>query len=471
MSIERGFASRVCVVGAGAAGITTVKTLTEHGIPFDCFEMGSDVGGIWRYDNDNGRSAAYASLRMDTSKERVAYSDFPMPDDYPNYPTHAQVLAYFEDYVDRFDLRPAITFRTRVDRVVPTADGEYDVTVTDLDSDASTTRRYGAVLVCSGHHWDPNYPDFPGTFTGRTLHSRTYRTPEEFAGRRVLVVGIGNSGADIAAEIAEVARRTVVSTRRSAYVVPRYVVGRPADKWITPFGSRLPLGVQAVLYRLLLRLELGDQERYGIPRPEHGILATHPTISERFLAAAADGRVTVKPNVTELAGDVVRFEDGSEAAFDVVVYATGYRISFPFFDARTLPVGDNQVELYRNVVHPDRPGVYVIGLVQPLGAIMPLAERQAEWVAGLLTGELRLPDRETMRRTIADDRATLEERYVDSPRHTIQVDYYPYLRTIGREIRDGRRRARRQSGLDVSLVSDGRRTTDVDQASGHRVRT
>ena len=460
--MERTRASRVCIIGAGAAGITTVKTLKEHGIPFDCFEIGSAIGGNWRYDNDNGRSAAYASLRMDTSKERVAYSDFPMPDDYPNYPTHAQVLAYFEDYVEHFDLRPAITFRTRVDRVVPTADGEYDVTVTDLRSDTSTTKRYGAVLVCSGHHWDPNYPDFPETFTGRTLHSRAYRTPEEFAGQRVLVIGMGNSGADIAAEITEVAQRTVVSTRRSAYVVPRYVLGRPTDKWITPLGSRLPLRVQGTLYKLLLRLELGDQERYGIPRPKHWILATHPTVSERFLATVADGRIGVKPNVTAFAGDTVGFEDGSEEEFDVVVYATGYRISFPFFDSAVLSVEDNVINLYRNVVHPDRLGLYVIGLVQPLGAIMPLAERQAEWVAGLLAGNLRLPDRATMKQAITADRVTLEERYVDSPRHTIQVDYYPYLRTIKREIRVGRRRAGRQSGLDVSLRSGHRQRPVVD---------
>lgn len=201
------------------------------------------------------------------------------------------------------------------------------------------------------------------------------------------------------------------------------------------------------------------------------ILATHPTISERFLAAASEGHVVVKPNVSELAGDVVRFEDGSEERFDVVIYATGYRISFPFFDSTVLPVADNAVELYRNVVPPDRLGVYLIGLTQPLGAIMPLAERQAEWLADLLTGELRLPDRTTMKRAIADDRATLEERYVDSPRHTIQVDYYPYLRTIEREIREGRRRVRRRSGLDVSLGSGNRRTREVDKPASQRVRT
>lgn len=432
---------KVCIIGAGSSGMVAVKTLKERGIPFGCFEMGSDIGGNWRYNNDNGRSAAYDTLHIDTSKERMAYSDFPMPDHYPNYPHHSQVFEYFQNYVAHFGLRPSITFRTRVNHVAPASDSGYQVTTTDLDSGESQVSHYRAVLVCNGHHWNPKLPDFPGTFHGRCCHSRDYRTPDGLEGQNVLVVGIGNSGVDIACDTARVSGQTYLSTRRSAHIIPRYILGRPTDNWMTPNSSRLPLGVQRFLYRILLTLAVGNQENYGVPRPAHPLLAEHPTMSSQLLELVANGRINMKPDIQELAGDRVRFVDGSEAAVDTIIYATGYQITFPFFDPDFLQVQDNHFPLYRKVVHPDYPGLYFIGLIQPLGAIMPLAEVQAQWVAGLLAGELALPDKTTMQRIIAQEQADLRRRYVDSTRHTIQVDFYPYKRSIEREMRDGRRRA------------------------------
>ena len=232
---------RICIIGAGPSGLVAAKTLKVHGLPFDCFEMGSAIGGNWHYDNDNGRSAAYDSLHVDTSKERMAFSDFPMPDHYPNYPHHSQVLEYLQGYARRFDLMPCVSFRSQVEEVVPIPGGGWSVTIHQRDRGERQTKPYGAVLVCNGHHWDPKLPVLPGEFTGRWLHSREYRSARAFEGQRVLVLGIGNSGVDIACECARVAGKTYLSTRRSAHIVPRYVLGRPADRWVTPLGSRLPL--------------------------------------------------------------------------------------------------------------------------------------------------------------------------------------------------------------------------------------
>lgn len=432
--MSRSAGDRICVIGAGCSGLTSVKALKEAGLPFDCFEMSSGIGGNWRYDNDNGRSAAYDSLHIDTSKERMAYSDLPMPESYPDYPHHSQVLAYFERYAERFGLASQISFRTKVEEVTPEGSG-YRVWVRELDGGAERCARYRAVLVCNGHHWQPKMPRFPGRFGGDSLHSRDYRSSESLRDKRVLIVGIGNSGADIACDAAPVARRTLLASRRGAHVIPRHLLGRPTDTFVTPLGSLLPLAVQRAFYGLLLRLERGPQERYGLPPPPTRLLSEHPTLSSNLLPAIAAGGVVPKPNVERLDGAKVVFVDGSVEEVDLIVYATGYRVDFPFLDASLFDAAENEVDLYGRVVDMEHPGLYFIGLIQPLGAIMPLAELQARWVVGLLTGRLVLPSPERMRRWVADDRKALRRRYVRSTRHTIQVDFFPYRRFLERQLR------------------------------------
>ncbi len=429
---------RVCLIGAGSSGIATAKVLHERGIPFDCFEKSSGIGGNWRYGNDNGWSSAYRSLHINTSRDKMAYSDFPMPDHYPDFAHHSQILDYFEAYVDHFGFRDTITFRTEVKRVAPRGDGTYDVTVVGPDG-APRTRRYGAVLVANGHHWCPKYPSFPGSFAGKTMHSHHYRTPEVFADKNVLVVGVGNSGCDIACEASRVAARTFLSSRRGAHVIPKYLLGRPLDAWTTPLMSRLPLWFQRLTFSLLLTLARGPQSGYGFPTPPHKLLQEHPTISSELLNLIGHGRIMPKPNVEWLAGDRVRFVDGTEERIDVIVYATGYRVAFPFFEPGFMNPKGNRLPLYLHVAPPDHPNLYFIGLIQPLGAIMPLAELQSEWVADLLEGVSGLPDEAAMRRAVAREERAMNRRYVASERHTMQVDYYPYERALKRARRRGRR--------------------------------
>jgi hypothetical protein len=435
---------KVCIVGAGSSGIAAVKVLAGRGIGVDCFEAGSGVGGNWRYENDNGMSSAYASLHINTSKTLMQYSDFPMPAEYPDYPHHAQILRYFESYVDRFGFRDRIAFRTRVLDIAPAPDGGFAVTIEPHEG-VPETRRYRAVVVASGHHWDPSYPSFPGELAPSVsaVHAHHYRTLQPYAGKRVLVVGIGNSAVDIACEVCRVATRTVISTRRSAHIFPKYIFGRPTDHLISPRMARLPQRLQIAMVAGILKLVHGDQSRFGVPEPAHSFTAAHPTVSEELLSLVGHGRVAMKPDIASLEGTSVRFVDGSTEPFDAVVWATGYRISFPFFRPEVLRVEGNDVRLYRRVVHPSIRDLYFIGLVQPLGAIMPLAEIQSKWIAGLVRGEIALPDRAAMAAEIDAYRASLRDRYVTSPRHTIQVDFWPYIHELENEMRDGRRRVAR----------------------------
>ncbi|MFD5813408.1 flavin-containing monooxygenase [Streptomyces sp. NPDC127038] len=440
---------KVCVIGAGSSGIAACQVLAARGIAYDCYETGSGVGGNWRYLNDNGMSSAYRSLHINTSRQIMEYASFPMPRDCPVYPSHFHIARYFDSFVDHFGLRPSIAFRTEVVRVEPAPGGRWSVTSRDLDSGATTERLYGAVLVANGHHWKPRWPEpsLPGadTFTGVQTHSHDYRTPEPFADRRVLVLGIGNSACDIAVETSRVSRRTVLAMRRGAHILPKYLFGVPTDHLTGSWLARAPLAVQERGLRLLLRLSRGRLSDYGLPTPRHRVLGAHPTISDDLLSRLGHGDLTVKPAPVRLEGDRVTFEDGSAEEFDAVVYCTGYDIAFPFLGAEVIDPSGNDIELYHRVVAPDRPGLYFIGLVQPLGAIMPLAEAQAHWVADLLEGRCALPGPERMRRETSAYRAGLARRYVASTRHTIQVDAGAYLRELRAERRRGAARVRRRT--------------------------
>jgi dimethylaniline monooxygenase (N-oxide forming) len=427
---------KVCIIGAGSSGIVAAQVLDARGIPFDCFEKGSQIGGNWRFENDNGMSSAYRSLHINTSRRVMAFKSLPMPDDYPDYPDHFQMAAYFDEFAEHFGLREKIGFRTEVTKVEP-ADGEWAVT-TKAEGGAEATERYRAVLVANGHHWDPRWPEpaFPGAdeFEGEQLHAHHYREADVLRGKRVLVLGLGNSATDIAVESSRIAEKTFLAVRRGAYVLPKYLNGKPIDEAVPPLASYLPLSIQRFFAMKGLEIAAGDMETYGLPKPDHKLFEAHPTVSSELLPRLGHGDIAVKPNIERFGGGrTVRCVDGSEEEVDLVVYCTGYKMTFPFFDPKVVSAPDNRLPLYRRVVSVERPGLYFIGFIQPLGPIMPLAEAQSEWVADLLGGRAALPPAGEMKREIASEERKMRKRFVASKRHTVEVDFHPYLREIRRE--------------------------------------
>jgi cation diffusion facilitator CzcD-associated flavoprotein CzcO len=387
----------------------------------------------------------------------MQYASYPIPDHYPNYLGHRTIAKYFDDFVDHFGFRDKIHFRTEVTRVeraiTGQRDGQWDVTTRDRDTGDVRVRRYSAVLVANGHHWDPRFPSFPGmdTFQGDQIHSHYYRTPEPYTGKRVLVIGIGNSACDVATDCAAVAERTILAMRRGAHVVPKYLFGIPTDHLtLSRWGTRTPLWLQRTVLGFLVRVARGRITKYGLPRPDHHILCAHPTMSDILLSKLDHGDIAVKPAIERLGTDRVYFVDGSVETVDTIFYCTGYEISFPFLDDAVFQVSENEVSLFHRVVPPRLPGLYFIGLVQPIGAIMPMAEAQSEWVADLLEGRATLPSEAEMRREIANYQRRLVRRYVHSTRHTIQVDFYSHLREITRERRAGARR----DGVSCAITAD-----------------
>ncbi|HEY2769744.1 MAG TPA: NAD(P)-binding domain-containing protein [Solirubrobacteraceae bacterium] len=430
-----------CVIGAGSSGIAAAKGLHDRGIPFDCFEKSDQVGGNWVFGNKNGMSSAYRSLHINTSRERMEYSDYPMPPSYPDFPHHSQIARYFNDYVDHFGFRDRIVFETGVEHAARAADGTWTVAL-----DAGEERRYDMVLVANGHHWNPRWPEpaFPGSFDGEQMHSHYYIENSGFRDKNVLVVGIGNSAMDIAVEASFVARRTFISSRRGAYILPKYLFGRPLDQiGVNSLTPKLPFAFRRALLQTLYRIGVGKVQDYGLPEPDHKIGEAHPTISADFLNRIAHGEMTWKPNVAELQGDSVKFADGSVEPVDVIVWCTGYKVAFPFFDEEFISAPENDLPLYRRVFKPGIDNLAFIALLQPLGATMPLAEAQGRWIAAYLRGEYHLPSVAQMEADIRREREKMFKRYVASKRHTMQVDFDNYLYALDKELTAGAERARR----------------------------
>jgi hypothetical protein len=428
-----------CVIGAGSSGIAAAKKLKDAGIEFDVFEKSDQVGGNWLFGNRNGMSAAYRSLHINTSRDRMEYADYPMPRDYPDFPHHTQIARYFNDYVDHFGLRERILFETGVEHASRRADGVWEVA-----TERGETRLYDALLVANGHHWDPRWPEpaFPGSesFDGVQMHAHSYVDNSDLHGKNVVVLGMGNSAMDIAVEAAQVASNVYLAARRGAHVIPKYLWGRPLDQM--GLSPRIPWPVRRLILSAIIRSTTGDLERYGLPKPDHPIGSAHPTISDQILSKLTHGDITPKPNIAALDGSRVRFADGSSVEADVVIYCTGYKVTFPFFDPDFIAAPNNDLPLYRRVFHPEIPNVFFLALLQPLGATMPLAEAQGEWIGAYLRGEYALPPDREMRRDMERERRKMFKRYVASPRHTMQVDFDDYLLELSRERARGAERAR-----------------------------
>jgi dimethylaniline monooxygenase (N-oxide forming) len=447
---------RACIIGAGSSGIAAAKGLHERGIPFDCFEKSDRVGGNWVYGNKNGMSAAYRDLFINTSRPRMEYTDYPMPESYPDFPHHTHIAAYFDKYVDHFGFREKITFETGVERASRDASGVWN-----LQLDTGETREYDALLVANGHHWNPRWPEpaFAGSerFSGIQMHAHSYRENSIFAGKRAVIVGMGNSAMDIAVECSYVAERTYLSGRQGVWIIPKYIFGKPVDQMRN--DPRVPFKVRQRFTQALIRSYAGPPERYGLPKPNHRFGEAHPTISGRILDRIQHGTITPKPNIDSFEGSRVKFVDGSAVEADVVVHCTGYKITFPFFDEDLISAPDNRIELFRRVYHPEIPNVFFIGLLQPLGAIMPLAETQGAWVGDYLLGDYALPDQPRMRADIRADQAAMRTRYVASKRHTIQVDFDDYLHALAKERREGAARARARGFLPPAPCRPSAATT------------
>jgi thioredoxin reductase len=380
----------IAIIGAGPSGLAAARNLQRAGVAWEGFELGDDVGGLWNIDAP--RSTVYESAHLISSRTTTEFTEFPMRDTVADYPSHRELHTYFRDFADHFDLRAGFRFGTEVTRVVPTdSTDEGDSgepgrwSVTRVGPDGEQTSTYDGVIVANGTLSEPNVPTLPGSFDGEVIHTSTYKRASAFTGKRVLIVGAGNSGCDIAVDAVHHAASVDISVRRGYHFVPKYVFGKPADTLNQ--GRPLPARLKQAVDSRVLKLFTGDPVRYGFPKPDHKIYESHPIVNSMILYHLGHGDLRVRADVERLDGDGVQFADGTRETYDLVVLATGYRLHYPFLDPAHLN-WDGQggaPDLYLNIF--GAPGLFVLGMIEASGIGWQGRYEQAELVAAYLTAQ------------------------------------------------------------------------------------
>ncbi|KAK5869972.1 hypothetical protein PBY51_024644 [Eleginops maclovinus] len=441
---------RVAVVGAGSSGLACIKICVEEGLEPVCFESSDDIGGLWKFKEspETERSSIYRSLVVNTSKEMMCYSDFPMPTGYPNYMHNSQLLQYYRLYADHFDLLRHIHFQTTVRSVAQRPDfsssGQWDILTFNEDGEEER-HIFDAVLVCSGHYTHPSLPlsGFPGyeTFSGRCFHSWEYKDADACRGKRVVVVGIGNSGGDIAVEISRSANKTFLSTRQGAWVIGRMSSnGLPLDmNAITRLNNMLTLLLPKTLVNWAAERALNykyDHTLYGL-KPSHRLLDRKPLINDDLPGRILQGALVMKANLKGFKDSGVEFEDGTvEENIDAVVFCTGYNGTFPFLPSALTDGPHGELTLYKTLFPPSlvQPTLAVMGLFQTKGPIMPVVEMQARWAVKVFTGSSCLPPKEKMLEVIESERKRNMKSYPSPQTAALQVEYIPYLDFMAEQV-------------------------------------
>jgi len=431
---------RVAVIGAGPAGLAALRALTAAGLDAVAFERGACVGGVWTL--ERRPTAAYDSLHLITSRARTEFAEHPMAPGTPDYPSREAIGAWLEDYVERFELAPRIRLGTAVEQARRLPDGGWELAV----GTGGERVRAGVLVVASGHNEVARWPDppYPGEFAGEQVHALDYNDPAAFAGRNVLVVGMGNSALDIVTDLSHHAAETYLSVRRGSWIIPKRLLGKPADQVISPWAAvHVPWRLRQPVAQTLLRVTAGRPEGVGLPAPEGGLFQSHPTISDTIVSRIAHGEVVPKPAIEALDGDGVRFADGSREALDAIVWCTGYRVTLPFLEEALTGPDAQQLALYKRVLHLDVPDLFFVGLMQSTGSAFPILERQSALLAGRLSGSWAPPRRALMRADCEWRYRAALRRWGPHGRPRMRVDFDRFMHELGVELERGRRRASR----------------------------
>ncbi|TRW47978.1 FAD-binding protein [Aliidiomarina halalkaliphila] len=442
---------QVAVIGAGPSGLAAAKNCLEAGLDVVVFEKNDQVGGNWVFQSKTGHSSVYENTHIISSKAWSEYEDFPMPEDYPDYPSHAQLQAYFQDYATHFEILDVIRFQTEVVTVEPEKDG-FLVSWRDALNEKSKIQQqhFTHVMVANGHHWCPRHPQLPGTFSGTYLHSHDFkRVSDDWRDKAVLVIGAGNSACDVAVETARVAKSVHLSMRNPQWFLPKFMFGMPSDVLGAKTPQWFPRRLKQRLMTWLVRLLQGDYEKqYGLPKPKYPLLSHHPTVNSDLLDFIRHGRITPQRAIASVDGRHVTFTDGNEGEYDIMVACTGFRTVFPFFREDVIDFEDaEKLPLYLKMMHQSWERLYFIGLFQPLGCIWPLADYQAKLAVREIQGLYRRPL--NMGKAIQREIDHPHYRFEGGARHAAEVDYHQF--------REELRSALAMSGLEIGEPPQGKK--------------
>lgn len=423
----------ICVVGAGLSGLAAIRGLRLGGHEVTCFEASTEIGGSWRYGNDNGVSATYASLHTNVSRRNMQYPSLRFAGAMDERPHNSQLLAYLESYAEVNDLLGSIHLGRRVSRATADDRGEWLVEV-----EGQPAQRFAALVVASGQFWDPQMPPLAGEFNGEAMHVRDYRTPEPFEGRRVLVLGAGQSALDVAAEISFVAERTLLSCRRGHHLIPARLLGLPLDRLDVRALNLLPWPVVRRLFQASMKATRTTPYHGELPVPDFPLMEYRwpALVTPNIERALAEKTFAVRPDVTRLEDKYATFADGEREEVDAIVFATGYRVSFPFLPNHLGRGDGQQFPLYRRVLSPHVDNLAFIGILDAGPGRLEVVERQAQWLTEVIQGRMALPSRAQMWASIdAGGEPRSYRRFGGGGAHTTLCDRHAYLRVLNRDLR------------------------------------
>lgn len=411
----------VCIIGAGPSGIAAAKNCQQYNIDFDIFEKNDKVGGNWVFNSKTGHSSVYENTHIISSKTLSEYEDYPMPDNYPDYPRHDQLQQYFENYSKHFGVYDKIKFHHTVDHITRDADGKWQVDYTDADG-KKQHKIYDYLMVSNGHHWMPKYPNYEGEFTGKLMHSHDFKgVNDEWRGKKILVIGAGNSGCDVAVESARISKDVYMSMRSPQWFLPKFLLGVPSDTLLKSM-EKLPATVRQKMLTKTLKIYSGDYESIGLPRNDKPVLSQHPTVNSDLIDYIRHGKIKIKPGVKRFNGKTVEFTDGTSQEFDIICCCTGFWTVFPFFDKDFIDFQHSEkVPLYRKMMHGDYDNLYFIGLFQPIGCIWPLADFQAKIACQEILGNYQRP--KNIKQAIQHELDNPHYAFEGGQRHAVEVDY------------------------------------------------
>lgn len=430
----------VCVIGAGPSGITAAKNILDKGFSnLTIYDRGSEVGGNWVFEAESGHSSVFETTHLISSKNFSQYDDYPIPQEYPDYPGHQHLADYFQGYAKNFNLYDCIEFNTMVEHCKKTSDGKWAITTSSNGQTKTVT--FDWLVVCNGHHWKPRYPkwadknDPRNNFTGIISHSHDFKRAEPYKNKRILVIGGGNSACDIAVETARISHHSDISMRRGYWIVPKFIFGQPADYLHNKLDNMIgwiPWKYRRSLLEGFIKLYNGKNWRYGMQEPDHRFGGTHPTSNSELMYFIRHGEIDVKHDVAKLDGNTVTFTDGSSAEYDEIICCTGFEICHPFFDSNFIDYSEGAVPLYLKMLPEKHDNLAFIGLFQPLGCIWPAAELQSKIFARKMTGEWKAP--EDMKAAIQYEIDNPDIKQLNTARHTITVDYPKFRKRLLKEL-------------------------------------
>ncbi len=443
---------KACIVGAGPGGLALARAFKNLGIDFDVFERHGEVGGIW--DLENPGTPMYASAHFISSKTQSYFSDFPMPDHYPDYPSNRQIFEYMKSFASHYGLYDHITLNTEVTGT-NFADGIWEVTLSNEE-----TRQYRWLVCVSGTTWHPKLPEWAkdtGTFDGEIRHANSYKHLDEFRGKKVLVVGAGNSGCDIACDAAIASDASFISVRRGYHFIPKHIMGKPADVFAHE-GPHLPMWLAQKVLHGMLRMINGDVTRLGLPKPDHKIFESHPIVNSQLLHYLSHGDLAAKVDVDGLDGKDVVFKDGSRETVDLVICATGYEWQVPYVEKGAFSWKGDRPDNYLQMFSRVNSQLFGLGFTETNGGIYKMFDGMADLIGQTIRAQRDDPAAwDKLQKRMQDYTPDLRGgvKYVQSDRHAT----YANIDALGAEFKKLRKH------MGWSELKDGYFNASASQAT------